>query len=90
MPNVGLFTATNLSRRPAGMKYSVEVEGLPVYPESYDTGKLAELKEDNKGGRDMVAAHRERVHLQASSRLEFLPDALPRRVPGLRLRPRDV
>jgi hypothetical protein len=44
MPDVGLTTAT----RPLDpeyrvvIKYSVEVEGLPAYNESYDVAKLAE------------------------------------------------
>jgi hypothetical protein len=49
MPDVGLFTATEpLSKKlKVVIKYSVEVEGLPVYNESYDVDKLAEeLKED--------------------------------------------
>ena len=53
MPDVGLFTATEpLSK---GMKviikYVVEVEGLPVYSETYDIEKLAdEWKEDEARG----------------------------------------
>jgi hypothetical protein len=49
MPDVGLFTATEpLSRdMKVVIKYSVEVNGLPVYQESYDVQKLAdELAED--------------------------------------------
>lgn len=44
MPDVGLTTATELldpSYRVI-IKYSVEVEGLPVYQESYDVAKLRE------------------------------------------------
>lgn len=49
MPDVGLFTATKPLDK--GMKlvikYSVEVEGLPVYSESYDVDTLAgELEKD--------------------------------------------
>ena len=49
MPDVGLFTATEPLPKEAKVivKYSVEVEGLPVYNESYDVKTLAkELKED--------------------------------------------
>ena len=49
MPDVGLFTATEpLSKdMKVIIKYSVEVNGLAVYSESYDVEKLAdELKED--------------------------------------------
>jgi hypothetical protein len=49
MPDVGLTTATEpLSPKlKVIIKYSIEVEGLPVYNESYDVAKLAqELKED--------------------------------------------
>lgn len=49
MPDVGLFTATEpLSKdMKVVIKYSVEVNGLSVYSESYDVGKLAdEIKED--------------------------------------------
>ena len=49
MPDVGLFTATEpLSKdMKVVIKYVVEVNGLPVYSESYDVEKLAdELKED--------------------------------------------
>ena len=49
MPDVGLFTATEpLSKdMKVIIKYSVEVEGLPVYSETYDVDTLAkELKKD--------------------------------------------
>ncbi len=49
MPDVGLFTATEpLSKdMKVVIKYSVEVNGLAVYSESYDVEKLAdELEED--------------------------------------------
>lgn len=49
MPDVGLFTATEpLSPEyKVIIKYSVEVEGLPVYQETYDVKTLEEeLKED--------------------------------------------
>jgi hypothetical protein len=49
MPDVGLFTATEpLSKdMKVVIKYSVEVNGLPVYQESYDADTLAEeLKKD--------------------------------------------
>jgi hypothetical protein len=58
MPDVGLFTAAE----PLGkslkvvIKYSVEVEGLPVYSESYDVQKLAdELKEDEEKVKELWA-----------------------------------
>ena len=50
MPDVGLFTATEpLSKdMRVVIKYSVEVNGLPVYNETYDVAKLAEeLEEDS-------------------------------------------
>lgn len=51
MPDVGLTTATeplDPSYRVI-IKYSVEVEGLPVYNESYDVDKLRdEIKKDPK------------------------------------------
>jgi hypothetical protein len=49
MPDVGLFSATEpLSKDlKVVIKYVVEVEGLPVYSETYDAAKLAdELKQD--------------------------------------------
>jgi hypothetical protein len=49
MPDVGLTTATKPldSDYRVVIKYSVEVEGLPVYNESYDVDTLArELKKD--------------------------------------------
>jgi hypothetical protein len=49
MPDVGITTATEPldPKYRVVIKYSVEVEGLPVYNESYDVAKLAdELKRD--------------------------------------------
>lgn len=49
MPDVGLFSATEPVPKDARViiKYSVEVEGLPVYTETYDVEKLAvELSDD--------------------------------------------
>ena len=49
MPDVGLTTATEpLDRKYSVIiKYSVEVEGLPVYSETYDVDTIArELEED--------------------------------------------
>src|SRR5207302_11200871 len=51
MPDVGLFTATEpLSKEmKVVIKYSVEVNGLPIYQESYSVEKLAkELEEDEE------------------------------------------
>jgi len=51
MPDVGLTTATEPldPNYRVVIKYSVEVEGLPVYNESYDVAKLAgELQRDPK------------------------------------------
>jgi hypothetical protein len=44
MPNVGLFSASEpLSEdTTVSIRYTVEVEGLPVYTELYDVRKLAE------------------------------------------------
>jgi hypothetical protein len=49
MPDVGRFTATEPLPKSyrVVIKFSVEVEGLPVYTETYDADQLArELKED--------------------------------------------
>jgi hypothetical protein len=49
MPDVGLFSATEPLPKDARVviKFSVEVEGLPVYNETYDVAKLAaELASD--------------------------------------------
>lgn len=49
MPDVGLFSATEpvSNDMKVVIKYSVEVEGLPIYTESYDVAKLAdELEQD--------------------------------------------
>ena len=51
MPDVGLFTATEpLSKdMRVVIKFGVEVEGLPVYQESYNVDTLAkELEEDEE------------------------------------------
>lgn len=76
MPDVGLTTATKPLPRHAKVviKYSVEVEGLPVYQESYDVDKLAkELKRDRKEFKDLwlrrvecVAAARHRPAFSAT------------------------
>ena len=44
MPDVGLFTATDPLSKDLKViiKYVVEVEGLPVYSETYDVAKLAD------------------------------------------------
>jgi hypothetical protein len=43
MPDVGLFSASEPLPKDAKVvvKFSVEVEGLPVYTETYDVGKIA-------------------------------------------------
>src|SRR5947209_14197428 len=49
MPDVGLFTATEpvSGEMKVVIKYSVEINGLPVYSESYDVDTLAkELEQD--------------------------------------------
>jgi hypothetical protein len=49
MPDVGLFTATDPLPKDykVVIKYSVEVEGLPVYTETYNADQLArELEKD--------------------------------------------
>ena len=50
MSDVGMFTANEplSSSMKVVIKYSVEVEGLPVYNESYDVDTLA--KESRKPG----------------------------------------
>ena len=44
MPDVGFFSATEPLPQDAKViiKYSVEVEGLPVYTETYDVAKIAQ------------------------------------------------
>jgi hypothetical protein len=51
MPDVGLTTAGEPLPNDAKIviKYSVEVEGLPVYQESYDVDKLAQEIERDRG-----------------------------------------
>ena len=52
MPNVGLFTSSDPLPPEAliSIRYTVGVEGLPVYTEFYDVRKLAdELKSDREG-----------------------------------------
>ncbi len=50
MPDVGLFTATEplSSSYKVVIKYSVEVEGLPVYSETYDADTIADELEENE------------------------------------------
>jgi hypothetical protein len=90
MPDVGLFTATEpLSKdMKVVIKYSVEVEGLPVYSETYDVDTLAkELKKDEAKSIEIwsrrikcVAACRE------PSRIQLVPYAMPLGWECLRLR----
>jgi hypothetical protein len=52
MPDVGLTTNTEPLEQSMRVviKYSVEVDGLPVYNETYDVEKIAkELREDDEG-----------------------------------------
>jgi hypothetical protein len=56
MPDVGLTTASDSLPEDAKViiKYSVEVEGLPVYQESYDVKKLEEeLARDREGFKEL-------------------------------------
>jgi len=56
MPDVGLTTAQEPlpSEAKVIIKYSVEVEGLPVYQETYDVDKLAaELAADRSKFKDL-------------------------------------
>jgi hypothetical protein len=50
MPDVGLFSATQPLPKDARViiKYSVEVEGLPVYTETYDVDKIAKELADEE------------------------------------------
>lgn len=76
MPDVGLTTANEPFPPEAKVviKYSVEVEGLPVYQESYDLGKLAvELATDRERFKDLwlrrvecVVASRHRPEFSAT------------------------
>jgi hypothetical protein len=60
MPDVGLFTASEpLSKdMKVVIKYTVEVEGLPVYSETYDVGTLAEELQKDEAGAVEVWARR--------------------------------
>jgi hypothetical protein len=51
MPDVGLFTATDPLPKNAKVviKYTIEVEGLPVYTETYDAAKIVEELEKDEG-----------------------------------------
>ena len=56
MPDVGLTTATEPldPNYRVIIKYSVEVEGLPVYTETYDVNKIAEeISKDSAGIADL-------------------------------------
>jgi len=56
MPDVGLTTATEPLPKKAKVviKYSVEVEGLSVYQESYDVATLAdEIEKDRDLAKDL-------------------------------------
>jgi hypothetical protein len=73
MPDVGLNTATEPlpAHAKVVIKYSVEVEGLPVYQESYDVDKLAsELKEDRESFKELWLRRVEGV-VKARSNPEF-------------------
>lgn len=73
MPDVGLTTATEPLPKNAKViiKYSVEVEGLPVYQESYDVDQLAkELVEDREAFKELWLRRVECV-VQAKNLPEF-------------------
>lgn len=56
MPNVGLTTASEPLPTNAKIiiRYSVEIEGLPVYQETYDADKLvSELKKDRESFKEL-------------------------------------
>ena len=56
MPGVGLTSATQSLRKDAKViiNYSVGVEGLPVYQETYDVDKLAaELRVDRSNFKEL-------------------------------------
>jgi hypothetical protein len=58
MPDVGLFSASEPvpAKDKVIIKFSVEVEGLPVYNETYDVAKLAdELETDPAKAVDLWA-----------------------------------
>jgi hypothetical protein len=64
MPDVGLTSATQPLPQDAKVviKYSVQVEGLPVYQETYDVDKLAaELKADRSKFKELWLKRVERV-----------------------------
>lgn len=75
MPDVGLTTATKplTKKEKVVIKYSVEVNGLAVYSESYDADKIAEeLQADQKLTSELwlrrleaVVASRERPRFSA-------------------------
>lgn len=58
MPNVGLFSAAEplSSDMKVSIRYTVEVDGLPVYTELYDADKLAEeLERDEEAALELWA-----------------------------------
>lgn len=73
MPDVSLTSATDPLPPDANVviKYSVEVDGLPVYQESYDVDKLAsELRADRERFKDLWVRRVECV-VAARRRREF-------------------
>jgi len=73
MPDVGLTTATEPLPKDAKViiKYSVEVEGLPVYQESYDVDQFAkELEQDREAFKELWLRRVECV-VKARHRPEF-------------------
>lgn len=73
MPDVGLFTATEPLEKDfrVVIKYSVEVEGLPVYNESYDVAKLAEELEEDEAKVFAVWARRIKCVIACRDRRGF-------------------
>lgn len=73
MPDVGLFTAAEPLPEAAKLviKFSVEVNGLPVYTETYDASKLKEELETNQSKAVELWARRMRCVVACRQRPGF-------------------
>lgn len=80
MPDVGLTTATEPldPSFQVVIKYSVEVEGLPVYQESYDAAKIAkELEADKETVHQLWLRRLECGEVSASAGILRLSHSMP-------------
>jgi hypothetical protein len=73
MPDVGLLSATEPLPKTAKVviKYTVEVEGLPVYTETYDAAKIAAELAQNEAETLAVWARRIKCVVSCRSRSGF-------------------